>query len=82
MMTRLDYIPKDSDNPVIDKLLWLVRGDVDLLSEAITACSEEVFERPHWWSFRKVRRWKVDLQKVTAWIVHKVRIEDELASAS
>ena len=82
MMTRIDYLHFGDDNPIIDNLLWLVHGDVDLLSEAIVACSEEVMERPHWWSFRKVRRWKIDAQKVTEWIIHKIRTEDESSSTS
>ena len=82
MMTRYDYLHEGDPNPVIDKLLWLVHGDVDLLTEAVSACSKEVVERPHWWSFRKVRRWKVDLQEVVAWIIHKVRTEDERSSKS
>lgn len=84
-MTREEWInPPDVDNPVIDKLLWLVRGDVDLMTEAIIACSRQVYERPHWYSmpWQKRHRWKVDLQEVTNWIIHRVRQEDERSSTS
>jgi hypothetical protein len=82
MMSRKEYIHGHADNPVVDKLIWLVHGDVDLLTEAVVACSKEVLERPHWYSLRKKRRWKVDLQEVTAWIIKKVREEDERSSTS
>jgi len=54
-------------SPLIDKLMVLADGDVDLLSEAIHACN-----RPRevgWW--RKRTEWAADLGDVVRYIVRK-----------
>lgn len=65
---------------ILDELLLLVRGDVELVTESVMKTSEIVYKRRWYWPFVKTKYYKVDFTKVVDYIIKHMKEEDERSS--